>query len=771
MKAEGLLAHYARIADAPDAITRLRRFVLDLAVRGKLAEQNAEEDSAVHLLAKINQAKEARIALGEIRRPRDLIRDDKIDQPFAVPATWKWIRLDEVGAIVGGGTPSAGDPENFAVPGQGVPWLTPADLGGFKGLYVSTGSRDLSEKGAQSSSATVLPQGTVLFTSRAPIGYVAIAAIPLATNQGFKSVVPYVEECSRFIALVLKTFAPEIDAKAPGTTFKEVSGKIVAGISFPLAPLAEQHRIVAKVDELMALCDQLEAARARREATRDQLAAASLAGLNAPDPDIFNADARFALDALSALTTHPDQIKQLRRTILNLAVRGQLVPQDTNDESANELIALAGIEISEFSKKHRVARNYPAPIEEVPFPTPPSWRWSRMCEIFNVITDGDHQPPPRADEGIAFLTIGNISAGSIDFAGCRLVPETYFRGLPPYRVPSCGDILYTVVGATYGRPVLVDTNRAFCVQRHIAILKPSTAMSTRYLLYLLASSLIYDQASQSATGAAQPTIALKPLRNFLAPVPPINEQHRIVAKVDELMALCDQLEASLTTSETTRSRLLDALLHEALAPAPTVNIEHPRAAVSGYVVSRLASKRNFGRTAHMKHLYLAESRLGLKLGGRYMRQAAGPLDTDIYELEKQAEAAGWYTHNVQTLPSGNEKVSYVPGKALKALAEEGVAVLGDSRKEMDRLIDLMGDLKTEQVEIIATLFAAWNDALLDGHTPDDDWTVKEVREHWHASKQRFTPAELHKWLGWMRQNDVVPLGHPPRTMQQTTMEF
>ncbi|KZC34457.1 UNVERIFIED_ORG: hypothetical protein RHOFW104R5_33040 [Rhodanobacter sp. FW104-R5] len=261
------------------------------------------------------------------------------------------------------------------------------------------------------------------------------------------------------------------------------------------------------------------------------------------------------------------------------------------------------------------------------------------------------------------------------------------------------------------------------------------------------------------------------MRRALLPLPPLAEQHRIVAKLDELMMLCDQLEASLTTSETTRSRLLDALLHEALAPAPTVNIEHPRAAVSGYVVSHLASKRNFGRTAHMKHLYLAESRLGLNLSGRYMRQAAGPLDTGIYALEKQAEAADWYTHRVETLPSGKEKVSYVPGKALKALAEEGVAVLGPLREEMDRLIDLMGGLKTEQVEIIATLFAAWNDALLDGHTLDDDWIVKEVREHWHASKQRFAPAELHKWLGWMRQNDVVPLGHPPRTMQQTTMEF
>ena len=146
------------------------------------------------------------------------------------------------------------------------------------------------------------------------------------------------------------------------------------------------------------------------------------------------------------------------------------------------------------------------------------------------------------------------------------MPKTYFKSLAPYRTPAKGDILYTVVGATYGRPALVETERDFCVQRHIAILKPAAAMHLRFLVWLLASPLIYDQATRSTTGAAQPTIALRPLRNFTAPLPPLAEQHRIVAKVDELMALCDRLEASLTTAAETRRRLLHALLAEALAP-------------------------------------------------------------------------------------------------------------------------------------------------------------------------------------------------------------
>jgi type I restriction enzyme S subunit len=345
----------------------------------------------------------------------------------------------------------------------------------------------------------------------------------------------------------------------------------------------------------MALCDRLEAARQTREATRDKLTAASLARLNAPDPEPgadpakvgtgfasgsatnekFQADARFALDALPALTARPDQIKALRQTILNLAVRGKLVPQDANDEPATELLKRIAKEIAAYGKTNRIGQTgaNPIPDDDLPFAAPNGWEWTRLCAVFKVITDGDHQPPPKADKGVAFLTIGNVTTGRLDFTGCRLVPEAYFKSLASYRTPAKGDILYTVVGATYGRPALVDTDRAFCVQRHIAILKPVEAMSVRFLMALLASPLIYDQATSSTTGTAQPTIALRPLRNFLAPLPPLAEQHRIVAKVDALMGLCDRLEAGLTATAATRRRLLEALLAEALAPADAREME------------------------------------------------------------------------------------------------------------------------------------------------------------------------------------------------------
>ncbi len=271
MNAERLLAHFDRVADAPEAVPRLRRFILDLAVRGRLVEQDPADEPASELLKRIAAEKARMVKAGEIRKPRNLTNGNSFNQPFEIPLSWLWCRLDTIGAIVGGGTPAAADDENFAESGKGFPWLTPADLGGYSERYIERGSRDLSEKGLSSSSATLMPAGTVLFTSRAPIGYVAIASNQISTNQGFKSIVPYLGESSRFIAIAMLAFAPEIDAKAPGTTFKEVSGKIVSGIPFPIPPLAEQQRIVAKVDELMALCDRLEAGLADADAARRRL--------------------------------------------------------------------------------------------------------------------------------------------------------------------------------------------------------------------------------------------------------------------------------------------------------------------------------------------------------------------------------------------------------------------------------------------------------------------------------------------------------------------
>ena len=344
---------------------------------------------------------------------------------------------------------------------------------------------------------------------------------------------------------------------------------------FPLPPLAEQHRIVAKVDELMALCDRLEAAQAGRETTRDRLATASLTRLDAPDPDpaVFQNHVAFALDSLSPLTTRPDQIKALRQTILNLAVRGKLVRQDPNDEPASELLKRIAAEKIGLIKTREIRKKEALPsIERAdePFSIPPSWVWSYLGNLFHLVTDGAHHTPRYIDRGISFLSVKDVSLGTINFTNARQISEDQHTELCKRCCPQKGDILLTKVGTT-GIAVPVKTARPFSVFVSVALLKFSTVeLSQDYLCHLINSPFVRQQSKDNTQGIGNQNLVLRLINGFALPIPPLAEQHRIVDKADELMALCDRLEESLAAGDDSRCRLLDALLHETLSPSEEV---------------------------------------------------------------------------------------------------------------------------------------------------------------------------------------------------------
>lgn len=181
---------------------------------------------------------------------------------WPVPQGWGWTSIENIADVTGGGTPSANDPLNFSDEG-GIPWVTPADLTGYANTYIKRGRRNLSERGYKNSAAKLLPAGAVLFTSRAPIGYCAIAANPIATNQGFKSLTLFGGISAEFTRHYLKWSKPFLESLASGTTFLELSGSKLQQVPFPLPPVSEQKRIVAKLDVLNA-----KSARARTELAR-----------------------------------------------------------------------------------------------------------------------------------------------------------------------------------------------------------------------------------------------------------------------------------------------------------------------------------------------------------------------------------------------------------------------------------------------------------------------------------------------------------------------
>ena len=537
---------FDRLGKIPNAIPRLRHFILDLAVRGRLVRQVTSGEHVEQLLCRIRKEKSLWVKEGKLRVRAETAQDQ--DQPpYRLPSSWSWCRLSDVGAIIGGGTPPSGDEDNFLPAGSGIPWLTPADLGKQTDLYVSHGARDLSEKGLRSSSATLLPKGSVLFTSRAPIGYTAIAATNISTNQGFKSVVPFVPECNRYIAIYFLAFARWIDSQASGTTFREVSGKTVAALPFPLPPIKEQNQIVAKVDELLTLCDSLEAALAERRKRKASLVAASLHRLtsNASAKDLQE-NARFCLDKLPILIDEPEAIRQMRSAVLSLAVQGRLVKRDPKDQSA------PSFGISDAST-----------IDRINMRLPEGWSWATVANVAEARLGKMLDIAKNSGKSFRYLRNTNVHWFDIridDLKEIKLRESEVDR----YTLAK-GDVLICEGGHGIGRTaVWRETNDCIVFQKALHRVRTGPALDPDFFSFCMFVYFHTGILQGYFTGVGIPHFTGKALARLVFPLPPISEQRRIVEKVNQVMSLCDSLEQRLAQNTTGVSRLMEAVLHHAL---------------------------------------------------------------------------------------------------------------------------------------------------------------------------------------------------------------
>lgn len=565
MNAELLLQHFERLSEAPDAIPRLRRFILDLAVRGKLVEQDPNDEPAMELLKKIQDERNRLIKEKKIKKSVSLDNLSLEENPFELPSNWIWTRLGEIGDWGSGSTPPRGNSEFYD--GE-ITWLKSGELGDST-ILVGSEER-VSELALQKCSFRLNQPGDVLIAMYgATIGKLAILAEPAVTNQAVCGCTPVSGVYNKYLFLFLLSRRANFHSRSEGGAQPNISRVKIVSSPFALPPLSEQHRIVVKVDELMALCDQLEAEKSEREQSRDRLVAASLQRLNQPadDEEAFREDARFAFNHLPRLTTRPAHIKQLRQTILNLAVRGKLVLQNPNDEPALDLLKRIQAKKTILIKEGKLRKTKSLSSvtdEDFEFEKPLGWIGSRLGEIYDV-RDGTHDTPKYIDSGYPLVTSKNLSSGKLSFDDIKFISEQDHRQISERSLVEKDDILLAMIGSI-GNPVIVDTDREFSI-KNVALFKyydKSDAHPGFLRIYLKHAA---NKMQELAAGGLQPFVSLGFLRSYPFALPPLSEQHRIVAKVDELMTLCDQLEAQLTTTEADSRRLLEAVLHEALAPA------------------------------------------------------------------------------------------------------------------------------------------------------------------------------------------------------------
>ena len=565
MNAERLLACYERISDAPDAVAHMRRFILKLAVRGKLVAQNPHDEPASGLLKRITEERDRLVKVGEISRNRSK-PTRMVDPTFTLPKSWEWVAL---GYLV---LYDAGTKRHPQTLNQQLWLLELEDIEKDSGrLLVRTTASTRESKSTKSE----FRSGDILYGKLRPyLNKVMVANEPGYSTTEIVALRPYLPLCSQYFALSLRRpdFVDYVTRLGRGTKMPRLRTEDANVAPFPLPPLAEQHRIVTKVDELMALCDQLEAARTEREATRNRLAAASLARLNAPDPDptTFQNHAAFALENFTPLTIRPDQIKAFRQTILNLAIHGKLVPQEPTDEPASMLLERIAFEKARMVKTGEIKKDrqhQPIAEDQGMIRIPTSWSWCRLGDLSKVVTSGSRDwAKYYSNVGAVFVRMGNLSK---DHYRLRL------DNIQRVNAPSdgegtrtrleAGDLLISITGDVGMLGLIPENFGEAYINQHTAMVRPMDDMKGRYLPELFRSPFAQQQFNAPQRGIKN-SFRLTDISQFLVPLPPLVEQHCIVAKVDELMALCDKLEASVVAGDFARRHLLDSVLHDALVP-------------------------------------------------------------------------------------------------------------------------------------------------------------------------------------------------------------
>ena len=418
---------------------------------------------------------------------------------WVLPEGWLWRRARDIADIVGGSTPkNATDAANFDV--GGTPWLTPADLSKYSGKSISRGARSLSKAGIANSSARLLPAGSVLISSRAPVGYCVVAANSIATNQGFKSLVLKSDDNPYFIRYYITHSKQYLEEHASGTTFKELSGAAMGELVFPVPQRERQDRIVARIDELFAEIDEGE----------------------------------------RALTEAQSGIETYRKSLLKAAVTGELTAdwrrENPATETGHDLLRRILAERREKweadpkNSKRRYCEPNSALSSDLP-PLPSTWAWASMQQLTSYVTSGSRGWADLYSEtGSIFIRAANLNRDRLDLSEVARVsiPD----GIEGQRtLVQIGDLLITITGANVTKAGIVDEyiGEAY-VSQHVALCRP---VDPRLMDYLYQWTISYGGGrgylESAAYGAGKPGLNLDNILEMPVALPPEEEQREIIA--------------------------------------------------------------------------------------------------------------------------------------------------------------------------------------------------------------------------------------------------
>jgi len=557
-------------------IKKLRELILELAVRGKLVPQDPNDEPASELLKRIQTERAELIAAGKIKKDKPQLPISDEDKPFDLSTGWEWVRLGDIAETIRGVTYGKSDASDSPLPDY-VPLLRGNNINRFLNFdsLVFVPKKLLNEEQYVKAGDIVIAMSS---GSADLVGKAAQATEDFSGGFGaFCGVIRSVStEALIFFGFFFQTplYRNRAAGHGKGIGINNLQKTVLQTLEIPLPPLAEQRRIVAKVDELMALCDQLEQQQTNSIEAHQTLVETLLSTLTrvASQQELAEAWTRIA-NHFDTLFTTEHSIDQLKQTILQLAVMGKLVPQDPNEEPASVLLERVAKAKGKLVEEGVIRKQDPLPdIEdaETPFILPAGWSFVRLGEISKLITKGSSpkwQGVSYTDnpDDVLFVTSENVGSYVLLLDKKKYV-EKKFNEVEPRSILEKGDFLMNIVGASIGRTAIYDIdvianiNQAVCLIRVFAEL-----LDCKYLLHFFNSAICVSYMFDKQVDNARANLSMGNIARFVMPLPPLAEQHRIVAKVDKLMALCDALKTRLADAQTIQIHLADAIVEQAVA--------------------------------------------------------------------------------------------------------------------------------------------------------------------------------------------------------------
>jgi type I restriction enzyme S subunit len=557
-------------------IKKLRELILQLAVMGKLVTQDAGDESASSLLQHIDHEIANLVKQRCIKAPKRVPAVEDSDKAFDIPESWQWVKLGDLALHSEAGW----SPKCHDRPRENENW------GVLKVSAVTWGEFQPNENKELPSNLTPRPEYEVrpsdFLISRANTAELVARSVIVPAGAPRKLMMS--DKIIRFVfskqvnPLYLNLFNNCSCARAyylsiaggTSSSMKNVSRAQIQNLVVPLPPKTEQHRIVQKVDELMALCDRLEQQTSDQLEAHETLVDTLLGTLTQSENATELADnwARLAAHFDTLFTTE-QSIDKLKQTILQLAVMGRLVEQDAGDEPASVLLGKLNdsrVQVLANKKTRAAGKIKPATSEDQPFHLPTGWVWCRFEQLIDPqfsISYGVLVPGTDAPEGVPLIRVADLSLSpQQSLPEKRISPDVDMKHAKTRLVG--GEILLCVVGSIGKIGIAPRSWKGANIARAICRLMPSPLISKEYLLLLLQTDLMQKKFGADTRTLAQPTLNVGLIKVAETPLPPLAEQHRIVQKVDELMALCDQLKERLNRASETRCQLAEAVVEGAL---------------------------------------------------------------------------------------------------------------------------------------------------------------------------------------------------------------